>query len=666
MVSALALSSVLPGVVHATENLASEKQVTDKENQETTTTDTTQEFTPETREEETKTSEQSATEESETTEVSSATVEGETEKNSVQPKASNEEVTVSQQRDVEVVASGQNGTGFTWTLYEDGLLTMGGGTWSGGYPGWWSSHRTKIKTAKITDDIDISPTNRYGFSHMFNGCINLISVEGLEHLATQNSTAFHGMFFNCESLQTIDLSSFDTSNSVEFSRMFSGCSSLENIDVSQFDTSKALYFNEMFAYCRKITELNVSHFNTSKAITFEAMFNGCKSLLALDVTNFDTSNCTNFSQMFAGLSKVDNLDLTNFNTVKAENMSFMFQNLSAVTTLDLSNFKTDKVINMEYMFAGMRLLTDLNVTGFNVDNVQRIAACFSDLNNIEKLDLPNFKTTSIKARSADYVFRNLTNLKELNIENWVLPTNEIAYKFFENTLPEKMTIGQNFRFTTFMGLSAVPSGNAWVNKNDNIIFSSDNLLEFHNNRGLTDTYRIEKLYTLKFDTMGGTSVQSQQNIYGKTWNIPELPEKDGFVFDYWSTDKEGKNPFNFSSTINDSITLYAQYIPAYIVNIPAKVNLNEENKVDISAENFQEDKQLIVSTSNTLILKNTYDSTMLIQKKITKENNLEEEEKILEINGVGKSKNTLIIQESTEKETAGKYKGVLDFIINFN
>lgn len=94
MVSALALSSVLPGVVHATENLASEKQITDTENQETTTTDTAQEVTPETREEETKTAEQSDTEESETPEVSSATVEGETEKNSVQPKASNEEVTV--------------------------------------------------------------------------------------------------------------------------------------------------------------------------------------------------------------------------------------------------------------------------------------------------------------------------------------------------------------------------------------------------------------------------------------------------------------------------------------------------------------------------------------------------------------------------------------------
>lgn len=571
----------------------------------------------------------------------------------------------SQQRAVEVVASGQNGTGFTWTLYEDGLLTFGGGTWSGGFPGWWSSHRTKIKTVKITDDIDISPTNSYGFSHMFNGCSNLVSIEGLEHLATQNSTAFNSMFYNCESLQAIDLSSFDTSNSVEFTRMFYGCSNLENLDVSQFDTSKALYLNDMFAYCRKITKLDVSHFNTSKATTFENMFYSCNSLLELDVTNFDTGNCKNFSMMFSGLSKIDNLNLLNFNTEKAENMSFMFRDMYTITSLDLSSFKTDKVTTMEYMFSGMRDLTELNVASFNVENVKNFNACFSGLTSIEKLDLSNFVTTNIEGRNAEYVFRNLPNLKELNIENWVLPTSELAYKFFENTLPEKMTIGQNFRFTTSMGLSEVPSGNAWVNKNDNIIFSSDNLLNFHNNRGLTDTYRIEKIYTLNFDTMGGTSVQSQQNIFGKTWNIPEVPEKNGFVFDYWSTDKEGKNPFNFSSTINDSITLYAQYSPAYIVNIPAKVNLNEENKIDVSAENFQEDKQLIVSTSDTLILKNTYDSTILIQKNITKEHNLEEE-KILEINGVGKSKNTLIIQELTEKEAAGKYKGVLDFIIDFN
>ncbi|WP_285141110.1 BspA family leucine-rich repeat surface protein [Lactococcus petauri] len=575
-----------------------------------------------------------------------------------------EDTSTTQQRDVEVVARGQNGTGFTWTLYEDGLLTLGGGTWLGGYPGWWSSYRSKIKTVKIIDDVDTLLTNQYGYAYMFTDCVNLVSVEGLEHLSTQNSTSFNSMFNNCESLQTVDLTSFDTSNSVSFSKMFYGCSSLENVDVSQFDTSKALYFDNMFAFCRKFTELDVSHFNTSKATTFAAMFYGCSSLLELDITNFDTSNCTNFSQMFVGL-KVNNLNLTNFNTEKAENMSFMFQNASNITTLDLSSFKTNNVTNMEYMFQGMRALTELDLTGFNVENVQKISACFSDLTNIEKLDLSNFKTINLAGRTSDYVFRNLTNLKELNIENWVLPENEAAYKFFENTLPEKMTIGQNFRFTTSMYLSEVPSGSTWVNKSDSIIFSSNNLLKFHNSRGLTDTYRIEKLYTLKFDTMGGTSIQSQQNIYGKTWNIPEVPEKNGFIFDYWSTDKEGNEPFNFSSTINESITLYAQYIPAYIVNIPATVNLNEENKVAVSAENFQEDKQLIVSTSDTLILKNTHDSTMLLQKNITNENSLEEG-KILEINGVGKSKNTLTIQESTEKEAAGKYKGVLDFIIDFN
>lgn len=575
-----------------------------------------------------------------------------------------EDDSASQQSDVAVVASGQNGT-CLWTLYEDGLLTLGGGTWGGGYPGWWTLHRTKIKTVKIIDDIDISPTNSYGFSNMFSDCTNLVSVEGLEHLATQNSTAFYGMFYGCESLQTIDLSSFDTSNSVEFTRMFSGCSNLENIDVSQFDTSKALYLNEMFTGCRKVTELNVSSFNTSKSTTFSKMFSGCYSLKKLDISQFDTSNSKNFSQMFSGLSKVEHIDTSGFNTKNATDMSFMFQNMQSISELDVSSFNTSNVTNMEYMFSGMTNLVKINVTGFNVENVKKFNSCFSGLTSIEKLDLSNFVTTGIGPQGNEYVFRNLPNLKELNIENWEIYKTDAAYKFFENTLPEKITVGQNFRFTNSMGLSEVPSGSTWVDKDDNLIFRSNNLLDFHNNNALTNTYRIEKLYTLKFDTMGGTSVQSQQNIYGKTWNIPEVPEKNGFIFEYWSSDKDGKEPFNFSSTINDSITLYAQYSPAYTVTIPATVNLNEENRVAVSAGNFQDDKQLIVSTSDTLILKNTYDSTILIQKNITKEKNLEEG-KVLEINGVGKFKNTLSIQEPTEKEAAGKYKGVLDFIIDFN
>ncbi|WP_338999447.1 BspA family leucine-rich repeat surface protein [Lactococcus garvieae] len=576
-----------------------------------------------------------------------------------------EDDSASQQSDVAVVASGQNGTGFTWTLYEDGLLTFGGGTWSGGYPAWWSSHRTKIKTVKIIDDVDISPTNSDGFSFMFDGCKNLVSVEGLEHLATKNSAAFYNMFYNCENLKSIDLSSFDTSNAVGFTQMFYGCSSLEQIDVSQFDTSKSTDFSQMFTFCRKVPELKVSNFNTSNSVSFMGMFYGCSSLSSLDVTNFDTSNCTNFSEMFGGLSTIEDLNLSSFNTSKAINMSFMFQNMTNITKLDLSSFKTHNVTNMEYMFSGMKNLLVLNVEGFDVENVKNFNACFSGLTSIEKLNLSNFVTTSMGVQGSEYVFRNLPNLKELNIENWEIYKTDVAYHFFENTLPEKMTVGQSFRFTNSMALSEVPSGSTWVDKDDKLIFSSYNLLDFHNNNALTNTYRIEKLYTLKFDTMGGTSVQSQQNIYGKTWSIPEVPEKNGFIFEYWSSDKDGKEPFNFSSTINDSITLYAQYSPAYIVNIPATVNLNEENRVAVSAENFQDDKQLIVSTSDTLILKNTYDSTMLIQKNITKENNLEEG-KVLEINGVGKSQNTLTIQESTEKEAAGKYKGVLDFIIDFN
>ena len=47
-----------------------------------------------------------------------------------------------------------------------------------------------------------------------------------------------GMFYNCSSLISIDLSSFNTSNVKNMGGMFYKCSSLTSIDLSSFNTSK--------------------------------------------------------------------------------------------------------------------------------------------------------------------------------------------------------------------------------------------------------------------------------------------------------------------------------------------------------------------------------------------------------------------------------------------
>ncbi|OTP25515.1 hypothetical protein A5802_002668 [Enterococcus mundtii] len=443
--------------------------------------------------------------------------------------------------------------------------------------------------------------------------------------------------------------------------MFYNCKSLETIDVSIFDTSSSTNFASMFALCRNVKELDVANFDVSKAIDLSGIFQGCRSISSIDVSKFNTENTTNFRSMFVGYTG-EKLNVSNFNTEKATDMSFMFQNVSNITELDVSNFQTKNVLNMEYMFSGMTSLKKLNLKGFDVSKVQKMAACFSGMASIEQLDLSHFVTSSL--REVEYMFRNMKNLKDLNIDNWDLSSTISFYNFFEGTLPARITIGSGVTLHTIMYIPNLSSGYVWADKEDEII-ASDRLVEFHNTSGVSNTYRIEELHTLTFDTIGGSEVDSQRSIIGKNWIVPDIPEKKGYIFDYWSTDKDGENPYDFKTPISSSLTLYAQYTPAYTVSIPATINLNETNQLKVVAENYVEAKTLIISTDEKVSLRNIHDSTRILEKEITKEKEYPESTNVLEVAGIKKEQNILYIQQAEEKELAGTYEGILNFTVDF-
>ena len=60
--------------------------------------------------------------------------------------------------------------------------------------------------------------------------------------------------------------------------------------------------NEMFAWCESLTSLDLSSFSTSNVIKMNSMFYDCKSLKKLDLTNFDFTHVKNKDKMFDGCS----------------------------------------------------------------------------------------------------------------------------------------------------------------------------------------------------------------------------------------------------------------------------------------------------------------------------------------------------------------------------
>ena len=68
------------------------------------------------------------------------------------------------------------------------------------------------------------------------------------------------------------------------------------------------------------------------------------------------------------------------------------------------------------------------------------------------------------------------------------------------------------------------------------------------------------MYTVTFNSGGGSAVASQEVREGTTATEPSKPTKEGFKFGGWYTDEELTTPFDFSSSITKNTTLYAKWI----------------------------------------------------------------------------------------------------------
>ena len=124
------------------------------------------------------------------------------------------------------------------------------------------------------------------------------------------------MFYDCSSLKTLDLSSFDFSNTYasQYSglhKMLYGCGSLETIKLPANVTfnKSGVSFMFMFYGCSSLTTLDLSNWNTLNVQYMDSMFSECSSLTTLDLSNWNTSNVTDMGNMFEYCSKLSNLTL---------------------------------------------------------------------------------------------------------------------------------------------------------------------------------------------------------------------------------------------------------------------------------------------------------------------------------------------------------------------
>ena len=137
------------------------------------------------------------------------------------------------------------------------------------------------------------------------------------------------------------------------SKWFYCCSSLKEIEgIKNLNTDSVTDMSSMFEFCESLTSLNLSSFNTAKVTDMSSMFEFCESLTSLGVSSFSTANVTSMNHMFSNCQSLTSLDVSSFNTAKVTSMSGMFQSCSDLTTVYCDkDWQGDVVQDSKDMFA---------------------------------------------------------------------------------------------------------------------------------------------------------------------------------------------------------------------------------------------------------------------------------------------------------------------------
>ena len=167
-----------------------------------------------------------------------------------------------------------------------------------------------------------------------------IAAEG----GINGKNAAKGLFEGMTNLKEINFNgAFHTEQAETMERMFYGCENLEKLDVSTLDTSNVTNMRDMFRGCKRLEELDVSSFDTSNVTMMATMFSGCTNLEKLDLNTFDTSSLKNIGYMFSGCTNLEEVKLNKWDTSKVDYMEATFMGCDSLKDVDLKGWNVDKV-----------------------------------------------------------------------------------------------------------------------------------------------------------------------------------------------------------------------------------------------------------------------------------------------------------------------------------
>ena len=200
-------------------------------------------------------------------------------------------------------------------------------------------------------------------------------------------------FFN--NLTNITFDNFNTSKVTNMSSMFYECSSLQTLDISSFDISKVETFNYFCNLCINLESISMPETHNNVVRSISIMFAACYKLKSLDLSMFDLRNLP--SSPIAVLSFNTSMEtiIAPYTTGSIElninlpdkyyvvgDASVLYDKMTS-TNVTFSKMNGNTLSKTVLKQAGKTLSIDINVENMNEDLV--ITLTNENVNNVSKI-----------------------------------------------------------------------------------------------------------------------------------------------------------------------------------------------------------------------------------------------------------------------------------------
>lgn len=333
----------------------------------------------------------------------------------------------------------------------------------------------------------IEPTSCTMFGGMFESCTNLKAVDlSGWHLGDQANIAMWFLFAQCTSLSSVDLTGWNTAHVNNLSHAFFECTSLENLDMSSFASRKSgAIIDDMLTSCIKLRTISVgsgwlwgaevfptpspSHIDgadgkwyaasdgtayspadipSGKADTYYAVAPSTFAVFSADDGSLDFYNRAgkpavgdiwqgkSVEAVFNGFENGYETALTDSNDgettapwwpirkqirsvavldegIEVKSMAYWFQFFEDCESFDLEKLDMSKCTSLQHAFTYCYSAKSLGISTWDTSSVETFDSALRYLSSIEEIDISGWSTS--KAYTYHIMFMLDANMKTLKL-----------------------------------------------------------------------------------------------------------------------------------------------------------------------------------------------------------------------------------------------------------